>query len=270
MSDTSELNVQYQLDAEAVSKRLGLIVLDTDETTERDCHNMLPTDGELMFYTSRIKTVNPVTVENLKKHGPQLSNAVSLLLPDIQLDAIMYSCTSGTIAMGFEEVERQLNTGQHKVSVVTPITAAMAAFRALSIKSISMLTPYIDSVNKPMRKFIVENEVEVPYLNSFYVESDVDIARIPGDAIVAGAHECYREDTDALFISCTALRATDQIERLEAELGVPVLTSNQCAFWQAIRTSGYTKPVTGYGRLLTEVIVENLNPCLLYGLLHRF
>lgn len=255
MSNTSELNVQYQLDDGVASKRLGLIVLDTDETTERDCHNMLPADGELMFYTTRVRTVNPVTVENLREHGPQLSTAVSLLLPDIQLDAIIYGCTSGVIAMGYDEVERQLNTAQRQISVVTPLTAAIEAFRALSIKSISMLTPYTDSVNQPMRQFILGNGVEVSHLNSFYVESDVDIARIPGDAIVAAAHECYRKDTDALFISCTALRAADQIEKLEIELGVPVLTSNQCAFWQAIRTAGYTKPVTGYGRLLNEVIV---------------
>ena len=209
-----------------------------------------------MFYTNRVKTTNPVTVENLKKHGPQLANAVSLLLPDIQLDAIMYSCTSGTIAMGYEEVERQLNSGRHKVPVVTPITAAMTAFRALSIKSISMLTPYIDSVNQPMRKFIMDHGVDVPYLNSFYIESDVDIARIPGDVIAEGGHECYREDTDALFISCTALRAAEQIERLEAELGVPVLSSNQCMFWQALRLAGYSKPVTGYGRLLSEAVVS--------------
>ena len=105
--------------------------------------------------------------ESQENTGPQLANAASLLLPDIQLDAIMYSCTSGTIAMGYEEVERQLNSGRHKVPVVTPITAAMTAFRALSIKSISMLTPYIDSVNQPMRKFIMDHGVDVPYLNSF-------------------------------------------------------------------------------------------------------
>ena len=147
--------------------------------------------------------------------------------------------------MGYDEVERQLNTTQRKISVVTPLTAAIEAFRALSIKSISMLTPYIDSVNQPMRQFILGNGIEVPHLNSFYVESDVDIARIPGDAIISAAHECYRKDTEALFISCTALRAVDQIEQLEIELGVPVLTSNQCAFWQAIRTAGYNK--TCYG-----------------------
>ena len=252
MTGKSELSVKYELDHSAVAHRIGLVVLDTDETSEQDFHSMLPEGGEIAFYTSRVKTVNPVTIDNLRMHGPQLSNAASLLLPDVQLDVIAYSCTSGTIAMGYEEVEHQIKTGRNDVPVVTPITAAIAAFNMLAIRSISLLTPYIDSVNEPLRTFIEMNGVEVKYLKSFYVENDVDIARIPGTAIVQGALECYRDDTDALFISCTALRAANQVENLEARLGVPVLTSNQCMFWHALRTSGYDKPVTGYGRLLSS------------------
>ena len=252
MTDTSELSVKYELDDGTVAHRIGLIVLDTDETSEQDFRCMLPDDGKLAFYTARVKTVNPVTIDNLRKHGPQLSNAASLLLPDVKLDVIAYSCTSGTIAMGYEEVECQINAGRINVPVVTPITAAIAAFDMLAIRSISLLTPYIDSVNEPLRNFIETNGIEVKHMNSFYVENDVDIARIPGTAIVQGALECYRDDTDALFISCTALRAAMQVEKLETDLGVPVLTSNQCMFWHALRTAGYDKSVTGYGRLLSS------------------
>lgn len=252
MSGTSELDVQYELDGGSVSHRIGLIVLDTDETSEQDFHSMQPEDGDLAFYTSRVKTLNPVTIDNLRKHAPQLSKAASLLLPDVKLDVIAYSCTSGTVAMGYEEVEHQITTGRNNVPVVTPITAAIEAFNMLAIRSISLLTPYVDSVNEPLRNYIEGNGVEVKHLSSFYVGNDVDIARIPGKAIVQGAHECYRDDTDALFISCTALRAAKQVQNLEAELGVPVLTSNQCMFWHALRTVGYNKPIKGYGRLLSS------------------
>ena len=252
MTDTSELKVKYEFDDGAVAHRIGLIVLDTDETSEQDFQNMLPEDGELAFYTSRVKTINPVTIDNLRKHGPQLSNAASLLPPDVKLDAIAYSCTSGTIAIGYEEVKYQINAGRNNVPVITPITAAIAAFDMLAIKSISLLTPYIDSVNEPLRNFIETNGIEVKYLNSFYVENDAEIARIPGAAIVQGALECYRDNTDALFISCTALRAAKQVDNLEATLGAPVLTSNQCMFWHALRTVGYDKPIKGYGLLLSS------------------
>ncbi len=146
MTVTSKLNVKFELDNGATAYRIGPIVLDTDETSEHDFSSMQPEDGKFAFYTSRVKTVNPVTIDNLRTHGPQLSKAAALLLPDVQLDVIAYNCTSGTIAMGYEEVERQINKGRKNVPVVTPITAAIAAFNILAIKSISLLTPCIENV----------------------------------------------------------------------------------------------------------------------------
>lgn len=250
MPGTYALNTDYKLDKGPTAYRIGLIVMDTDETSEWDFQRLLPADGEVMFYTSRITTVNPVTLGNLRKHGPQLARAAVLLLPDVDLDTVVYSCTSGTVAMGFAEVQEQVRQGRPQVSVITPITAATAAFRELGIDTISLLTPYIDSVNQSMCKFIEKSGVSVRNISSFCVESDVDIARIPPAAIIEGAHSCYRQGSDALFISCTALRAAAQAGRLEAELGVPVLTSNQCMFWQALRTAGYRKPLSGHGRIL--------------------
>ncbi len=36
---------------------------------------------------------------------------------------------------------------------------------------------------------------------------------------------------DALFLACTNLRSLKVIERLEAELGIPVVSSNQATLW---------------------------------------
>ncbi len=250
MPETSKLDIDYNLDNGPATYRIGLIVMDTDETSEWDFQRLLPADGEVIFYATRITTVNPVTLDNLRRHGPQLARSASLLLPNVDLDAIVYSCTSGTVAMGFAEVQAQVQQGRPQAPVITPITAAIAAFRQLRIDTISLLTPYLDPVNQSMCEFIEKNGVAVKNISSFCEQSDVDIARIPPAAIIEGARSCYRQGSDALFISCTALRAAAQASRLEAELGVPVLTSNQCMFWQALRTAGYRKPLSSHGRIL--------------------
>jgi maleate cis-trans isomerase len=54
---------------------------------------------------------------------------------------------------------------------------------------------------------------------------------------------------DAYFISCANIQAIDAIETLEAELGKPVLTSNQVALWAAVRTAGIKDPLAGLGEL---------------------
>lgn len=253
MIEIEKVSAAREFDAGSVRYRIGLIVLHTDETTERDFHRMLPGDGQVMYYTARVQTVNPVTIDNLKKMGPELARAASLLVPDVDLDVITYSCTSGTVALGYDEVATQIRgAGRSGIPVVTPLTAAHAAMSKLGIESISLLTPYIDSVTTPMCEYFDARGVRVINARSFYVESDVDIARLSPASVKAGALEAYAGGADALFISCTALRSAEVVTDLEDELGVPVLSSNQCMFWEALRNCGYTKPIGGFGSLMSR------------------
>ena len=88
-------------------------------------------------------------------------------------------------------------------------------------------------------------------IGSFCLESDIDMAKLPPDAIHATALETYHPEAEGLFISCTALRAAQTIASLEQILQVPVLSSIQCLFWESLRKTGYRPAIAGYGRLLS-------------------
>jgi maleate cis-trans isomerase len=64
--------------------------------------------------------------------------------------------------------------------------------------------------------------------------------------------EMRDEKADAYFVSCTAVKSAEVIDRLEAALGRPVLTSNQAMLWQALRQSGISDSVTGFGELFRD------------------
>jgi maleate isomerase len=57
---------------------------------------------------------------------------------------------------------------------------------------------------------------------------------------------------DALVLSCTNIRALEIVEALELASGVPVLTSNQAAFWSALVAVGVEDSVPGCGALLAK------------------
>ena len=248
---TVKVSTRFELDAGPARHRIGLIALDSDVATERDFHLMTPPD--VMFYTSRIHCTNPVTVENLRRQGPLLRNAVKLLIPSQRLDVIAYSCTSGTVAIGYEGVASEIRAEERPgIPVVTPITSALAGFAHLGIRSISLLTPYLDSVNQAMRAFIESHGVRVVNIGGFCMEDDREMACIPPDAILDAAIEVHDERADALFISCTAIRAAEIIERAEAALSRPVLSANQALIWQSLREAGCRAPVQGFGRLLAS------------------
>ena len=54
---------------------------------------------------------------------------------------------------------------------------------------------------------------------------------------------------EAVFFGGNGFRAIGMIAALEEELGRPVLTGNQVAFWYALRQAGVHAPVNGYGRV---------------------
>ena len=55
---------------------------------------------------------------------------------------------------------------------------------------------------------------------------------------------------EALLISGTGLPTVGIVERLEKDLGKPVVTSQTATLWFALRALGIKDPVRGYGRLL--------------------
>ena len=66
--------------------------------------------------------------------------------------------------------------------------------------------------------------------------------------VVAFAEQVCRDEADVLYCGCTAWRALEAVEELEARAGKPVVTSNQATIWASLRTLGIDEPIKGYGR----------------------
>ena len=88
------INLQHQqpLDNLAPAGRIGVISLATDFNIETDLARLYPND--VAFFTSRVKNINPLTIENLRAMAPGISHTASTLLPGTSLDAVIYACTS--------------------------------------------------------------------------------------------------------------------------------------------------------------------------------
>ncbi|MDQ0323793.1 maleate cis-trans isomerase, partial [Pararhizobium capsulatum DSM 1112] len=93
-----------KLDDRPLAKRVGLIILATDHTTEVDFQRLVASE-RIGVYVTRISYANPVTPENLMKMQPSLTVAAELILPDESLDVVMYSCTSASVVIGDARIE---------------------------------------------------------------------------------------------------------------------------------------------------------------------
>ena len=77
--------------------RIGLIALASDFMIERDFINVIK-DRDIDFFVNRIECYNPLTKENLIKMSDKVTEVTKDILPDQDIDCIVYGCTSGTIA----------------------------------------------------------------------------------------------------------------------------------------------------------------------------
>jgi maleate isomerase len=100
---------KYQI-SDALSERrdrpsVGLIVLNTDFTFERDFVRMYTEQKpDYDFYFNRIHFANPMTPESLAAIGDDLTEAAALILPNYDLDLVVFNCTSSSSIVGDEAI----------------------------------------------------------------------------------------------------------------------------------------------------------------------
>ena len=238
------------LDDRPLAKRVGLIILATDHTTEVNFQRMVA--GERIgVYATRIPYANPVTPENLRAMQPSLTAGAALILPDEPLDVVVYSCTSASVVIGDVQVEAAVRAAKPGAAVVTPTAAAVAGLRALDARRISVLTPYTLETSRPMADYFLGLGFDIARFTCLGLTDDREMARISPAEIVTFAREAMAPDSDALFISCTAVRAAGVAAEIETVIGKPVVTSNLATAWACLRLCGDQAPRPELGRLMT-------------------
>ncbi|CAN7305033.1 ectoine utilization protein EutA [Rhizobium sp. LjRoot30] len=239
-----------KLDDRPLAKRIGLIILATDHTTEVDFQRMVANE-RIGVYATRIPYANPVTPENLRAMQPSLTAGAALILPDEPLDVVMYSCTSASVVIGDAQVAAAVKAAKPAAAVVTPTAAAVSGLKAFGATRISVLTPYTIETSRPMADYFLSLGFEIARFTCLGLTDDREMARISPEDIVAFAQEATAPDSDALFVSCTAVRAAGVAARIEAAIGKPVVTSNLATAWACLRFCGDEAARPELGRLMT-------------------
>ena len=229
---------------------LGLIVLQVDETIEQDFRRLF-SSPEVALYVSRIPSGANLTPDTIAQMAVDLPHAASLFPPAAQFDAIGYACTSGTTLIGVEKVEQLVSNSARTRSVTNPLTASIAAFAALDVRSVAIVSPYIATVATPIRNAFLTAGMTVPATVSFGEEVEANVARIDPQSIFDAALKVGQTSgVEAVFLSCTNLRTLDIIDDLEARLGIPVVSSNQALGWHMAQVSSAPLSTNGPGKLL--------------------
>jgi len=211
--------------------QIGVIVLEADETLEPDFRRLLPAPLEVL--AGRVPSDGHVLPETLKAMDGALAEAASRMPSGARFAAVGYGCTSATAQIGAGRVAAQICDGlATEVPVSDPVTACIAACRALGVSRIGLVSPYVESVSARLTEVFAQGGLEVTGFGSFNVSEEARVVRISRDSVIDAALRVGRlEECEAVFLSCTNLRTLDVITHIEAELGKPVLSSNTVLAW---------------------------------------
>jgi len=232
--------------------RIGLIVPSSNTTMEPEFWRMAP-EG-VSVHTSRVR-LSEVTPEALRLMASEAARAAEELAT-ADVNVIVYGCTSGSLLEGVEWEERLRREIRERAGVeaITTAQAVVEALRALGVRRVAVATPYIDEINSRERSFLERSGFSVVRIRGLGIVRNTDIGRQPPWVAYRLAKEVAREagrSADGVFISCTNFRTIEVIELLEAELQLPVVSSNTASMWLALRTLGIRDRLS-YGRLLRE------------------
>jgi maleate isomerase len=232
--------------------KIGLIVLQTDQTIEDEFRQILNIDG-VACYHARIANSMEVTPETLAQMQVELPFTSSLLPKAFAFDAIGYACTSGATIIGEQQVAQLVLVQHPHAKVSNPLSACKVACVALKIQKIALLTPYSPEVTQSLSDNLCASGIEITHTGYFDIADDFEVGRVDSasiyNAIIAlGEHK----ECEGVFVSCTSLRVANIILKAEKHLGKPVISSNQALAWHLLRLSGVDEKSTQYGCLFSH------------------
>ena len=243
MTDTASPAPRYGWRA-----RLGMLLPSGNVAAESQFNAMLPAGVSL--HTTRLKLTGSSDAELLAM-ADRLEDGAELLA-DACVDLILFHCTAVTTWNA--EMDRTLPERITKATglpATSTARALLAAFKALDVRRVVMVTPYIEATNVRETAFLESRQISVLHSVGLNISQAKDMISVEPGEWYRLVRANIRDDADAYFISCTAVRSLEVIADLERDLGKPVVTSNQVAAWHALRTMGVKDSLEGFGRLLT-------------------
>jgi maleate isomerase len=229
--------------------RVGFIAPgSTIETIPVEFYQMAPEGVVIVFVCIGIKRL---TKEDISEALKGIENAAAELART-KTDVIILGGSPPIIfgGFGFDQkiIERIKNVTD--IPGTTSQTLAVNALRALQVKKLVVASPFEENQNSLLKKFLEDSGFWVHNIEGLNKER-IEYGMLPRDASYHLAIEACKEveDFDGVYLPCAQMPTITIIDRLEKELGKPVVTSVQAMIWGALNIAGINDQISGYGRL---------------------
>jgi maleate isomerase len=140
-----------------------------------------------------------------------------------------------------------------KEPVALALRSSVAALKASGSQRILLMTPVDDHLKTLYRDYLAEFDIEALYPPQT-LRAHTDAQKLTSSDVEALTHESLAKfsGVDAVYFQGALLDPLPVLQRMEAELGLPIIASNPAMLWVILSKLGQRYRITGYGRLLSE------------------
>lgn len=230
--------------------RIGILVPSANTIAEEE-FNALKPEG-VSVHAARMFITHP-TAENLARMAEDTESATKMIATT-KPNVVAFVCTTGSLLNGLGWDEKLISRIEKiaKVPATTTATAVIRAFKELKITRVAIGTPYNEELNKMEADFFEKSGIRVLDIKGLDLTSE-EMNQLALERVMELARKVDKPDADAIFLSCTNLKALPIVEQLEKELKKWVFSSNIATYWDVMRMLGIRQQINDKGMPAEEI-----------------
>lgn len=230
--------------------RVGLLLPSGNQAAEPQLRAMLP--DCIGLAVTRLKLVD-ASEKSLLEMAHDVESGAELLA-DAGVDLIIFHCTAvSTYSVELETSILDRIQRAAKTKAIATSQALVGGLHTLAARRLVMLSPYPDEVNVREGAYFEAHGFEVLRFGGRACMTAKEMMQVTPDEWVEIALSNAEGNADAYVLSCTTTRSSESVERIEAALGRPVITSNTAVALACMQDLGVQQSVDGFGSLLRSV-----------------
>lgn len=210
---------------------VGLLIPAGNTVMEGDFHRQL--DGRWRVHTSRMM-LEEVTLAGEQRMLDEEAEPAARRLRQTKPAVVAFGCTSASSLQG-EAYDRELRERLAEAAGAPVLGVLSSAIDLLAgAGPVAVFTPYVPELSEAVAASLTAGGVQVAQVSSLGISDIGGIGAVTPGQIVDHVKSMDLTGVDALFCSCTNLRAFEARDELLALTGLNVVTSNH-AMVEAVR-----------------------------------
>lgn len=218
-----------------------------------DLSRLMPEGGKIVATSAGARSFGEESMDEARA----CRRDAIIAIEDWGVDCII--AAGGPVATrgGAEAEERFVAEMREAVSVpfTTSLGAQMDALDDLGATSLLVVTPFPPERDAETTAYLEAHGFDVAAVGGPELEKPGSTRDLHPSASYQHAKRLASvtdESFDAVYVACTPFGSAAHVERMEADIGVPVVISATAQLWWAFRASGIDPETPGYGTLLSK------------------